>query len=185
MMDGMAVFTLDTSCVIHAVQRQDHATAVEKLTGAARAGRVTLWLTSAFDADMSRASSENLHANLEWLAVQPVLQGAPGPFRLDYSYLEGPDVLLSDDQATVIDAIEDIVLPHEYRIGRLRPEEEEFMAKWRRKINDVQHLAAHYMADHDAFVTSDNDDIVKKRKQLWEAAGILVYTPDEAVEAVE
>lgn len=58
------------------------------------------------------------------------------------------------------------------------------MAKWSRKINDVQHLAAHYTAGHDAFVTGDHDDIVKGRDQLWERVGILVYTPGEAVEAI-
>jgi hypothetical protein len=40
------------------------------------------------------------------------------------------------------------------------------------------------MADHDAFVTSDHDDIVSKREQLWERARIRVYTPDEAVQAI-
>lgn len=50
------------------------------------------------------------------------------------------------------------------------------MARWSRRINDVQHLAAHHMAGHDAFVTSDHDDIVSKREQLWERARIRVYT---------
>lgn len=180
----MPVFTLDTSCVIHVVQQQEHAGAVERLVDAAQAGRVILWLTAAFSADMTRASSEHLQANLTWLAGQPIMQTAPGPFRLDYSYLDGPDVLVTDDQSLVIDAIEDIVLPAEYQVGLLRTDDQGFMAKWSRKINDVQHLAAHYMAGHDAFVTSDHDDIVNKREQLWDRARIRVYTPDEAVAAI-
>ena len=40
------------------------------------------------------------------------------------------------------------------------------MDKWSRKINDVQHLSAHSMAAHDAFVTSDEDDMIKKRVAL-------------------
>ena len=187
MMCGMPVFTLDTSCVIHAVQQQEHAAAVERLADAARGGQVTLWLTAAFSADMTRASSEHLQANLTWLAGQPILQTAPGPFRIDfdYSYLDGPDVLVSDEQALVIDAVEDIVLSSEYRVGRLRTDDQELMARWSRRINDVQHLAAHHMAGHDAFVTSDHDDIVSKREQLWERARIRVYTPDEAVQAID
>lgn len=185
MMCGMPVFTLDTSCIIHAVQQQEHAAAVERLTDAARAGRVTLWLTAAFDADMTRAWSEHLRANLTWLAGQPILRAAPGPFRLDYSCLDGADVLVSDEQALVIDAVEDIVLPSEYRVGRLRTDDQRLMARWSRKINDVQHLAAHQMAAHDAFVTSDHDDILGKREQLWERVRIRVYTPDEAVQAVD
>jgi len=177
-------FTLDTGCIIAAVQQQEHAKDVEQLTKFAREGRVTLWLTAAFAADQTRASSEYVRANQAWLAEQPVLQAAPGPFRLDYSCLDGPDVLVSDEQAAVIDAIEDLVLPPEYRVGQLPTDGEQFMAKWSRKINDVQHLAAHHMAGHDAFVTGDHDDIVKRRDQLWERVRILVYTPGEAVEAI-
>jgi len=183
--DGeVKTLTLDTGCIISAVQQQEHAKHVEWLTEAAQEGQVTLWLTAAFAADQTRASSEFVQANLAWLAEQPVLQAAPGPFRLDYSYVDGPDVLVSDQQAAVIDAIEDIVLPPEYRVGQLPTDEEEFMAKWSRKINDAQQLAAHHMAGHDAFVTGDHDDMVKRRDQLWERVRILVYTPGEAVEAI-
>lgn len=184
MMCGMPVFTLDTSCVIHAVQQQEHATAIERLADAARAGRLSLWLTAAFEADMTRASSEHQRANLSWLARQPILQSAQGPFRLDYASLGGPDVLVSGAQALVIDTVEDVVLTAKFRGGRLRSDDPEFMAKWSRKINDVQHLAAHHMAGHDAFVTSDHDDIVGKRKQLWNRACIRVYTPDEAIRVI-
>lgn len=181
----MQTFTLDTGCIIAAVQQQDHAKDVERLTETARQGKVMLWLTAAFAADQTRASSQNLRANAVWLARQPILQRAPGPFRLDYSRLGGPDVLVSDKQAAVVETIEDIVLPAGYRVGQLRIDDERFMDKWRRRINDVQHLAAHHMAGHDAFVTGDHDDIVKRRDQLWERLRIRVYTPDEAVEVVD
>jgi hypothetical protein len=183
--DGkVQTFTLDTGCIIAAVQQQEHAEDVERLTNAAREGQVTCWLTAAFAADQTRASSEYVRANRAWLAEQPILQVAPGAFRLDYSYLDGPDVLVSDQQAAVIEAIEDIVLPPKYRVGQLPTDDEQFMAKWNRKISDVQHLAAHHMAGHDAFVTGDHDDIVKRRDQLWERVRICVYTPGEAVEAI-
>jgi len=177
-------FTLDTYCIIAAVQQQEDAENVERLTNSAREGLVTLWLTAAFAADQTRASSEYVRANQAWLAKQPVLQVVPGPFRLDYSHLDGPDVVVSNEQAAVIDIIEDLVLPPEYRVRQMRADDEQFMAKWSRKVNDVQHLAAHRMAGHDAFVTGDYNDIVKKRDQLWERLRILVYTPAEAVEAI-
>jgi hypothetical protein len=93
---------------------------------------VTLWLTAAFSADMTRASSEHLQANLTWFAGQPILQTAPGPFRIDfdYSHLDGPDVLVSDEQALVIGAVEDVVLSCEHRVGRLRTDDQELMARW-------------------------------------------------------
>lgn len=180
----MQFFTLDTSCVIHAVQQQAYSPAIEQLVAAARAGRVALCLTAAFEEDMTRASNEHVRANLSWLAGQPILRPIPGPFRLDYSHLDGPDVLITDEQAKVIDAIEEIVLPPKYQVGRLRDTDPEFLAKWSRKVNDVQHLAAHYIASHDAFVTSDEHDIVSKREKLWDRARIRVYRPPEALSAI-
>lgn len=44
--------------------------------------------------------------------------------------------------------------------------------------------AAHHMAGHNAFVTGDHHDIVKRRDQLWERVRILIFTPGEAVEAI-
>lgn len=184
MMDHMAVFTLDTSCVIAVVKAEPDAIAVEGLIDAARAGQVKLWTTAAFDADMTRASNENLSANLGWLADQPILQGAPGPFRLGYSMLDGPDVLISEADAEAVAAVEGIVLPAQYRQDQVSLPEEAFIAKWNRRTNDVQHLAAHHIAGHDAFVTSDRDDIINKRDQLLEL-GIRVYTPEEALRALK
>ena len=77
----MQTFTLDTSCVIHAAQQQAEAGAVERLVDAARKSRVTLWLTAAFAADQTRASSEHLRANLEWLAEpDPSIKPYPDRF---------------------------------------------------------------------------------------------------------
>lgn len=142
-----------------------------------------LFLTSAFDADMTRASSENLQANLEWLATQPVTRDVPVPFRLDYSMLGGGDVLVSDQHAQLITLIEQIVLPATYQVGHLDAEDPELMARWNRKVNDAQHLAAHLMARHDAFVTSDDGDILKKRERLKEATGLVILSIAEALAA--
>ena len=56
------------------------------------------------------------------------------------------------------------------------------MAKWRRKVTDVHHLTGHLMAGHDAFVTSDHDDMIKKRADLRARTGIVVVSPAEAVQ---
>ena len=183
--DGrMLALTLDTSCVIHAAQSQTEAMAVERLVDAARNGQVVLWLAAAFNADLSRASSEHARANMKWLESRPVNQRMPGPFRLDYSVLGGSDVLASDDAARVTSTIEGILLSEKYQAGNLDSGNDSFMDRWRRKINDVQHLAAHYMAGHDAFVTTDFDDMVKKREELWTHAGIRVLTPKQALEFI-
>jgi hypothetical protein len=181
----MQTFTLDTSCVIHAAQQQAEAGAVERLVDAARKSRVTLWLTAAFAADQTRGSSEHLRANLEWLAGRPVNQALSGPFRLDYSQLDGPDVLIDDDTAEIIAIVEEVLLRPACRVGQLDASDQALMERWSRKINDVQHLAAHHMAGHDAFVTSDFDDMVKKRQDLWTRAKIRVLTPTEALNSLD
>jgi hypothetical protein len=175
--------TLDTACVIHAVQQQAYGREVDELVDLARAGKVDLSLTSAFPADQSRASAEHQRDNQQWLSQRPVIGRVPGPFRLDYSTLDGPDVLVNDDQLAVATEIEEILLPPELRPGRVQDGDSLFMDKWQRRINDSQHLTAHFMAGHDAFVTSD-DGILKKRDYLRVRASVVVLTPPEVVAMV-
>jgi hypothetical protein len=99
---------------------------------------------------------------------------------LDYSTLDGGDVLPSAEQGEMITKIEQIVLPERYQVGSVEADDPDFMAKWKRRVNDVQHLAAHLMAGHDAFVTSDQDDMLKKRDRLRSEVGILVLSLEEA-----
>jgi hypothetical protein len=91
-------------------------------------------------------------------------------------------VLLSEEQKATAMIIDEILLPEAYRVGNLRPDDEALMAKWRRKANDVQHLVAHLIAGRDAFVTSDDDDMLKKRTDLRARTGIVVVDPVDAVQ---
>jgi hypothetical protein len=174
--------TLDTVCVIDAARSQEDGPFIDQLVLFARGGQVGLWLTSAFRADQSRASTADRASNLAWLSERPVVGEVPGPFRLDYSALGGDDVLVSDTHADADRLIRDIVLPEQYRAGRLREDDPVFMDKWRRRINDVHHLTAHLMAGHDAFVTRDKHMISEtKRNALRLDVGLVVVTPEEAV----
>ena len=162
----MLKLTLDTSCIIHAAQKQEEESAILDLVDLSLAGVAGLWLSSAFDADQILASLERLRTNMAWLAERPVIRRVPGPFRLDYSRLDGGDVLASEDAARLDDLVQSILLPAEYRAGALQETDQVFMNRWTRKINDVQHLVAHAMASHGVFVTSDHDDILRRRKAL-------------------
>jgi hypothetical protein len=167
--------TLDTSCVIHAVQAQEYGPSVDQLIMFSRAGRVGLWLTSAFRADQTLARSDLLRANLAWLSERPAIGRVSGPFRVGYSGLGNDDVLTYGVLANADREIQDIVLPECYRQGQIPNSD-----KWRRKIHDIQHLTAHRMAGHDAFVTTDLHDILKKREKLRDRVGIVVIDPEEA-----
>jgi hypothetical protein len=105
------------------------------------------------------------------LSERPLIQQIPGPFRFDLSTFDGLDVLASDEIAEVDEKIKSILRPS-YKAGDAFPS---------RKINDVHHLTAHLMAGHDAFVTQDGDDMIKRRQVLLNGVGIMVVTPTEAV----
>jgi hypothetical protein len=178
----MLRLTLDTSTVIHGAQGQRYGPQIDELVELAHAGRIGLWITTAFGNDQERASADKLQRNLSWLSERPLIGTVPGAFRLDYSRIGIDTVLLSEDQKVVAMTIDEILLPQAYRVGNLRNGDEAVMAKWRRKANDVQHLVAHLIAGHDAFVTSDDDDMLKKRTQLRARTGIVVVDPAEAVQ---
>jgi hypothetical protein len=138
-------------------------------------------ITTAFANDQERAPEDKHERNLAWLSERPLIGTVPGGFRLN-SRLGIDTVLLSEEQKAVAMTIAAILLPEAYRVGNLRPEDEALMANWRRKANDVQHLVAHLIAGHDAFVTSDDDDMLKKRTDLRARTGIVVVDPVEAVQ---
>jgi len=153
----MLKLTLDTNCIIAAVQGEPNAIHVDQLAELARAGLLTISVTSGFAVDQRTARPNFQQANLAYLARVPVVR-VPGPFRFDVSFLDGDDkriasIVLGGGIPTVAS----------------------------KKLNDVHHLTAHCMARNDVFVTSDGDDMVKKRERLWVEAGIVVKTPEEAV----
>ncbi len=177
----MMRLTLDTSCVIHRAQGQAFAEPFNELVDLAPEGLIGLWLTSASQDDQSRASSVHRQTNADWLRSRTVLGEVPGPFRLDHSKIGGEDVVLDDRTAEVGEVIERIVLSAGLGRGSLDINDRVQMARWRKRVTDVEHLIAHAMAGHDLFVTTDSEDILRK----WEArrleAGIEVAHPDVAL----
>jgi hypothetical protein len=167
---AMRLFTLDTYCVIAAVKGEEPAGSdIDQLVELARSGQISIVITSGFEVDQRRASEERRRANLEWLSRRPILS-IPGPFRLGMSRLGELDELVTEDIAAVDKAIAEIVLPK-----GLKPENAG------RRMQDVHHLTAHYMAKRDFFVTGDDDDMIRKRTQLKSEIGIVIATPSEAV----
>lgn len=164
----MRRFTLDTSCIIAAVGGQRGGNQIEELVELARSGKIGIVITSGFEVDQRRATNKRRQANLEWLARAQILP-VPGPFRFDMSHLGGPDVPTEDDIPAVDEAISTIV------VG-MTPGEAPT-----KRMQDVHHLTAHHMAKCDAFVTLDDDDMIRKRADLKSKVGIVILTPPEAV----
>jgi hypothetical protein len=90
---------------------------------------------------------------------------------LDISYLGGPDVLTDDDTPAVDEAIAKIVLPKE-----MKPADAPT-----KRLQDVHHLSTHHLAKCDAFVTLDDDDMIRKGAELKSKVGIVIVTPSDAV----
>jgi hypothetical protein len=176
--------TIDTNCVIHSVQAQQYGDEVDELVRLARLGVVDLSLTTAFDVDQERAGSANRALNLQWLSERPMIDRIPQPARWGYSDWGGGSVWAPDGIDEVSAEIERLVLSAKYRAGHLDVDDPDLMGRWRRKVTDVQHLLAHHMSGNDAFVTSDEDDMVKKRDALQAATGIVIYTLPQAVQFI-
>jgi hypothetical protein len=174
-------FTLDTSCVIHAVAGQAYAADVEELASLCRQGWAEMWLTRAFDEDQENAGDVRRAANLRWISQRSVMGQIPQPLGLDYGPLDDRSVLIDERTVDARQAIEEILLPLGLRVGALDPGDSQLMARWRKRIRDVQHLASHFFHGYDVFVTSDNDDMINRRDELRCRTGIVIDTPAEAV----
>jgi hypothetical protein len=177
----MLRLTLDTNCVIHGAQAQPYGPQIDELVDLAQSGRVVLSTTEAFAVDQETAPADKHRRNLEWLSERTVIARVPGPCRVGYSKRGGPDVAVGDDHAAVNAALTEILLAARYQTGNLKEDDEALMARWRQKVTDVQHLTAHLMARHDAFVTSDQDDMLDKREAIRQRTGIVVVDPAEAL----
>jgi hypothetical protein len=180
----MLRLTLDTSSVIHAAQVQQYGPQIDELVDLAHQGRVGLWITAAFTVDQETAPPDKAQLNLAWLSQQPVIGRIPGPWRLGYSGLEGPDGFADDDHAAADLALREIILTAQLQRGRLDENDPAQLARNRDKVTDVQHLTAHLMAGHDAFVTSDHHDMTRHQEAIRRRTGIVILDPAEAVQLV-
>jgi hypothetical protein len=180
----MLQLTLDTTSVIDAAQAQPRGPLVVELVDLGRQGRVGLWITEAFTVDQETAPLDKAQLNLAWLSQQPVIGRIPGPFRVGYSGLEGPDGFTDDDHAAADLALREIILSEQLQRGRLDEHDPALLARNRDKVTDVQHLTAHLMAGHDAFVTSDRRDMLRHCEAIRRRTGIVILNPAEAVELV-
>ena len=123
--------------------------------------------------------------NLAWLSDRPLIGTVPGGLRLGYSQLGVDSVLLSPEQKVKVRVLDELLVPEEYRNGKFQADDPAVRARWGREgADDVQHLVAHLIAGHDAFVTSDKKDMLKRREVIRERTGIVIVDPVEAVQLV-
>jgi hypothetical protein len=176
--------TLDTNCVSAAAAPQTSDSSAEvaailELVDRAKAGRVKLQLTAAYDRDVERWRDASGRARrADWLAGVPVVRPVGGVFRLDVSVLGGPDVLASDAEVALDERLRAVLAPT--KSARAIQGHEEAPSLASKAFSDIDHLIAHVRSGADAFVTLDMATILCRRERLADD-GIRVCTPSEAL----
>lgn len=186
--DGIVTlrFTLDTTCVIAMAKAEsnnppDEIDAIGRLIDLAGDDQIELQLAAAYDRDFERFKTpEGRARQIEWLAFAPIAEErASGLFIIGVSVLDGPDVISSDQDARLYDAIRAILDPR-FEEAALADENTSQLAK---RMSDVDHLIAHSRSGADAFVTLDNSTILVHRVAL-EQVKVAVCWPSEAIAMV-
>ena len=180
-------FTLDTACIIAMVKTESNnppaeVAAIIRLIDSARDGRIHLQLAVAYDRDFDRfRAPEGRARQIEWLASAPIAgQRASGLFIIGVSVIDGPDVISSDEDAELYDAIRTIVETG-FDGAALADEHAWRLAK---RTSDADHLIAHSRSGADAFVTLDDSTILIHRDALGQL-NVAVCWPSEAVAIFE
>jgi len=94
------------------------------------------------------------------------IKAQPELFRLDHSFLDGPDVLAGPD---IGPTAEEVLFPTSNNLTA-------------NQINDIEHLRLHVMTGCDVFVTLNTRDFINGGKQVELASyGIWVFTPEGIV----
>jgi hypothetical protein len=157
----LLTFTLDTNCVVAAVNEEPDGPYVYRLVELARAGEIAIARTSGFEADQRKASLDQRRDNLDYLSQAQIVK-VPGPLRFgdDDEFFNG-DVFIEDETERLDEQISAIVLSE----GQ-KPEDA------RRRMIDVHHLIGHAMAGNDVFATRDKHMIKERiRQRLKSEAG--------------
>jgi hypothetical protein len=181
------LITLDTSCVSalanpSSTNDPSEVAALDSIIELAQAGVVKLQVTTAYDRDFDRWKDEvGRRERLDWLASVPLIERAPGVFRLDVSRLNGPDLLGGSGDVVLDGQLRALLEPNRRSVENLANYEDDSVAL-ARIMSDVDHLIAHNNSGADWFATLD-EGILGKRESLREL-GIQVARPTEIVVSI-
>lgn len=169
------LFVLDTGCLIAAQTPEEryHLDCVQ-LVEMGRTGAVDLAVGTAAHYDWEAARPHVVQARLRWLDDRPFIRRIPGPTALDVSPMDSGDILVDDEQATVLKRL------HALFPLLTAPVDD----RQRRRQFDFLHVAAAYLAGADALVTTDQDDLLKRSSAIAEITMVSVLDPTEAVKVV-
>ncbi len=174
LLDSMNTVTLDTVCIIHKFDSSspDKHREMVKIFELHESRKLEVAVSTRIINDKSR--DQDFARRVRDVDFALKLRVIPSVFRVDVSYLPSEDRfgdIFSDDEM-------DDKFGQLHRIfwgKRTIPNENE----WERKGgNDLDHLFAHWINERDVFLTYD-DDILKRKEELFSELGITVQTPTE------
>ena len=129
-----------------------------------------LIIVGAYRLTVEIAAYKNQKASCKELKIPNIAE----PLVLDKSCLDSSYLAPSDNNAPEFGDIASILFP-----------QKDYALLSDNDSNDVMHLMGHYYAKADIFLTNNTNDFVKdgRREVLKKQFGIVVMTPEEAVDA--
>jgi hypothetical protein len=155
--------TLDTNCFFDYFERtRKH---VEDLINHAEMGNIELAMTTRVLSD-TRDKWCGKGESPIWNKIQsfPSIGTIGTAFRLDVSYLDSGDFLISEDDSKMISDLSELMKGAQ--------------------IEDIDHISVHIIGKRDIFVTGDSH-FLDHHEELLKKFGALVLRPEDAVKEVE
>jgi hypothetical protein len=170
---SVPAFLLDTGVIIAAQSPDDiHHEASAALVRAGQEGRARLLAAVGVDYDLEAASAGRQVARLAWLRAHGLsIVHAPGPVTLSVSRLDSGDVLVSAQDSERMERLRGI-------LGTAHAEGNE--ESWRRRQIDLHHANA-ALLNGACLVTLDHKHLLRRRKEIHEAVGLVVLAPDDVL----
>ena len=159
----MRTATLDTNLLLEYWKEQPKAAVVERLLDLAQDSQLDLAVTSRISADVPRPPLSERINDLPELDIATI----GSVFRLDFSFLDGEDVLAGGTRMESFIAVADRITEDFLRRSHKPPD-----------VRDWDHLHGHYLAGRDVFLTWDKR-ILDVAPGLQDELGIVVMKPED------
>jgi hypothetical protein len=155
--------TLDTNCFFEYFERNPKY--VEELVKHAERGNIEMAMTTRVMSD-TRDKRYGKSESPIWNKIQsfPSMETIGTAFRLDVSYLNSGDFLISEDDSKMVNDLGELMKGAQ--------------------AEDIDHIFGHIIGRRDIFVTSDRH-FLDHHEELLNKFGLLVLKPEDAVKQIE
>jgi hypothetical protein len=155
--------TLDTNCFFDYFERNPKH--IKELVNRAESGEIELAMTTRVMSDTrDRWCGKGESPIWEKIQCFPSIETIGTAFRLDVSYLNSGDLLVSEDDSKMISELGELMKGAQ--------------------TEDIDHIFGHIIGKRDIFVTSD-PHFLDHQEELLDRFGASVLKPEDAVKRIE